>query len=380
MSFKPIPSPSKVTYFKHFPHYFLRPYDAQQHYNLQEFLEKLSARNCEWMTRPKVAISEAAQALSENWELVKANNFLEPSIQRQMETLLQPMQQVLSNLDVKQKTTQATNQDVYQVMRWCFDQPQLDESLSLWMQQSAAFFVMVTQMGAMRALLTNPEQYATKLVNDSPEAIRFKSEKSVASLQKMLTDMCASFQSIPVIGTTTHLSALAQQLVNPAGAPPMPPGLQAPSNTFSNAPQNLDIPTTANEVQLPVSNTQSMTTPQQPQSTTLNTQLMDMILSLQNQMQQLQQQQMAAKTKEMADNDIPQPQKINKKKRKINDTNEDSQPQPIEPPPMQVDEPSTSTCYEEAEVPQTDEVKKSDENHEVKKSKKQKKDKRKKSR
>ena len=59
----------KVTFFKQFPHHFLRPYDAQLECTYEEFLQKLTPRNCEWLMRPKIALSEVAQALRENWEL-----------------------------------------------------------------------------------------------------------------------------------------------------------------------------------------------------------------------------------------------------------------------------------------------------------------------
>lgn len=238
MSFKQNYSPSKVTYFKHFPHYFIHPYDAQLQYNQQEFLEKLSARNCEWITRPKVALSEAAQALHENWEIVKKSPLLDRTVQNQMESVLEPMHQIFTNLDSKDKSSNATNQDVYQVMRWCFDYPDLDASLSTSMQQSAAFFVLLTQLRAMRGLVTNPKHYATKLVNDAPESIQFKNDKTVGALQQMLTAMCASPQTGPQSSGSHNVRALAQQLVDPSASRASSSGLQPPhlpANTQCNA-------------------------------------------------------------------------------------------------------------------------------------------------
>ena len=71
MAYKPNTPSTKVTFFKHFPHHFLWPYDAQLLDNQHDFIEKLTAKNCEWTMRPKVTLSEAAQALRENWEILK---------------------------------------------------------------------------------------------------------------------------------------------------------------------------------------------------------------------------------------------------------------------------------------------------------------------
>ena len=311
MSFKATPSTNKVTYFKHFPHYFIRPYDAQLQYNQQEFLEKLNPKNCEWMTRPNIALSEAAQALRENWELVKNSNFLHPTVQNDMENLLAPMHQSLTNLDSKDKSSNATNQDVYEVMQWCFADPDLDESLSAWMQESAAFFVLLTQLRAIRGLVSNPQVYATKLVNDAPEAMQFKKDKTISSMQKMLTAMCVTTPTTAP-SSRANVRALAQQLVDPSGSSS---GLQPPdlggSNIESTGLHRPVSPTHGSQV--PVMPTpEASFSQQQTQPSIFTNQLMDMILSLQNQMQQTQQE---AATQNKQTNPDEQPKKTESRKR-----------------------------------------------------------------
>lgn len=272
-SFRPSPSSAnKVTYFKHFPHYFLRPYDAQIKYDQQEFMDKLTSKNCEWTTRPKIALSEAAQAIQENWQIVSAGNYLEPLVQQEIENLVAPMQQVLTNLNSKDKSSVSSDQDVYEVMQWCFAQPQFDASLSNWMQQSAAFFVFLSQLRAMRSLITNPEQYASKLVNDEPSGIKFKNEKNIASLQEMLTKMC-SVTPIAAPSSNQNVRQLAQQLVNPLSSGALqPPAGSTPIVSLPNEPSTS-------------MHTVSSAPTGEPNFTNA---LMDMILSLQNQMQEIQ--------------------------------------------------------------------------------------------
>ncbi len=238
------------------------------------------------MTTPNIALCEAAQTLCENWELVKNSNFLHPTMQNDMENLLAPMHQSLTNLDAKDKSSNATNQDMYQVIQWCFADPDLDASLSAWMQESAAFFVLLTQLRAIRGLVSNPQVYATKLVNDTPEATQFKKDKTISSIQQMLMAMCAATPTTAP-SSRAHVRALAQ-LVDPSGSSS---GLQPPdvggSNIESTGLHRPVSPTHGSQV--PV-----MPTPgarfsqQQTQPSTFTNQHMDMILSLQNQMQQMQ--------------------------------------------------------------------------------------------
>ena len=84
-------------------------------------------------------MSGAAQAIHENWEILKTADILEVSLKDKLEKLVDPMQKTLTNLDCKEKSSIATNHDVYHAMRWCFNYPDLDASLSASMQQSAAF-------------------------------------------------------------------------------------------------------------------------------------------------------------------------------------------------------------------------------------------------
>ena len=124
----------------------------------------------------------------------------------------------------------------------------------------------------MRALITNPEQYASKLVNDEPAAIQFKNDKTIAALQKMLTKMWSS-PPIATPSSNAHVRQLAQQLVDPSSSAGLqPPACSAPIVSLPNQPSS------------------SMHTVRGAAAEELNitNALMDMSLSLQNQMQEMQ--------------------------------------------------------------------------------------------
>ena len=199
------------------------------------------------------------------------------------------MQKTLTNLDCKEKSTIATNDDVYHAMRWCFNYPDFDASLSAWMQQSAAFFVLLSQLRAMRGLLANPQVCSAKLVNHSPGAIQFKRERTVTAMQQMLSQMCCAQTPAVAPSSGVHVRALAQQLIDLSGTDALPSGMVEPNVPSINFESAGEQPLgTSHGLVIPTSNTLP-TLEQQPQTSPLTNQRMDMILSLQNQMQQRQQ-------------------------------------------------------------------------------------------
>ena len=69
---------------------------------------------------------------------------------------MEPVSHTMANLDNKETKTNASEQDVFDIMSWCFNDPQLDGSLAEMMQESAAFYVFLTQLRTIRAVLPTP--------------------------------------------------------------------------------------------------------------------------------------------------------------------------------------------------------------------------------
>ena len=107
----------KVTFFKQYPHHFLRPYDAQLECMYEEFLQKLTPRNCEWLMRPKIALSEVAQALRENWELFNNCEWINAGTRESIHNIMTSIVESFVNVDTKEKSTQATESDICNIMR-----------------------------------------------------------------------------------------------------------------------------------------------------------------------------------------------------------------------------------------------------------------------
>ena len=101
---------------------------------------------------------------------IKNSELTDANIRETISNLMTPMAETLANVGNKEKTTHTTDTDIYNVMHhWCFQQRQLDGPLAKWMQESAALYVFVTQLRAMTTIIGNTEQYASKLINDTPK-------------------------------------------------------------------------------------------------------------------------------------------------------------------------------------------------------------------
>ena len=143
------------------------------------------------------------------------------------------------------------------------------------MQQSAAFFVLLSQMRAMRGVVRDPQIYANKLVSDGPEAVQFRKDKTVGAMQQMLAAACVPTTPPAAPSSNARVPALAAQLVDPQ-QPTERTGLRA----STSGAHGLQDPATPPSV--------PSSSGQDTQSSALTNQLMDMILSLQNQMQEMQ--------------------------------------------------------------------------------------------
>ena len=65
----------------------------------------------------------------------------------------------------------------------------------------------------MHGLLTNPQVYSAKLVNDLPGATQFKREATVTAMQQMLLQMGAQAPAVALLSGVYVLILICQVLV-----------------------------------------------------------------------------------------------------------------------------------------------------------------------
>ena len=181
----------KVSYFSHFPYYFLRPYDAQQRVtSLGEVLAKLTPKNCEWVSRPNIAISEMAQAVSENLVIAEASPIFNDNVRSVIFDKITPYTETLQHLNSHDKTTTPSPHDVYNIMQFALtDDPEMDNLLEETMQSCAAMCVLSVHLRVLRSVAMYPQLYADKLTSDDPHSILFKQQQNIPALQNMFTNL-----------------------------------------------------------------------------------------------------------------------------------------------------------------------------------------------
>jgi hypothetical protein len=65
-------SPRGVGFFQQFPRQFLRPYgEAEKAPSTDTVFKRIKPFTCEWLLRPKVALSEFADTMLKNTALIK---------------------------------------------------------------------------------------------------------------------------------------------------------------------------------------------------------------------------------------------------------------------------------------------------------------------
>jgi len=93
------------------------------------------------------------------------------------------------------------------------DDGALDAFLREGMTQGAALYVLCTQLRALRAVMQNPEAYATKLQCDDAQSAAFKANKTLQSLQSMLDGLCCA---VPMALPNAARRNLLHQLSDPS--------------------------------------------------------------------------------------------------------------------------------------------------------------------
>ena len=176
-------STPKPNYNKHFPRSFLLNYgEALQDLPDDKILARLKHWNCEWLSRPNIAMSEMAATLKDNWEQISRfkGTVLTTSFVNQLETFCEPIMPALRRLD---------NKD-----RYCHDAPDKDDILDvieavhkddkteeLFMEAFNAcgpVLMMAIHVIAFNCLLHNPDALAEQSVkNAATDALRSNPSK-----------------------------------------------------------------------------------------------------------------------------------------------------------------------------------------------------------
>ena len=155
---------------------------------------RINPKSCEWLTRPKIATSEFASTITENLELLAKNKHVAVKKQKflAMQETLAPFLASLKALNTKTED-QPTSSDVKQVLRTMLsDNEEMDEFFDGLFQTGGTMYVLGIHYGVVKTLLTNPSQYAERVVGMVSDVSTFKSNPTNPGMQRFLTGQCSS--------------------------------------------------------------------------------------------------------------------------------------------------------------------------------------------
>ena len=181
-SASPSNTPSGVLFYNHFPSNFLRPYgltDSRPHDNT--IFKRLNPKNCEWLIRPQVAMSEFAATIKQNMDFLATNNnsLIQTEKFDEMQKNLSGFLDSLERLNTR-NMEKPNPADVKDVMKTMLKDDDDVDSFDCMVKIGAAMFSMGIHYSVVKTLMTNPDEYAAKAVGSNKFISQFKTDPTIS--------------------------------------------------------------------------------------------------------------------------------------------------------------------------------------------------------
>ena len=187
----PFSSPKKnsqkaVGFFQQFPRQFVRPYgEADTAPNEETILKRIKPFTCEWLLRPKIALSEFSDTILKNTELMKTDeqNVLNADFVSNLETQLKPLKKNITNLN-REHEGEATEKNVVETLKFLYkENDELDNMVDSMFHVGGALFVTAIQYIVARTLIRNPEEYAQRVESEDGSDATFQRQRDIVSMK-----------------------------------------------------------------------------------------------------------------------------------------------------------------------------------------------------
>ena len=189
-------SPKKgVNYFNHFPKAFLVPYGKIKEDMLtsKRCLEMVNTINCEWLLRPKYAISEMAETFTANTEVVR--EVMEEIDYNAVITNFDKVAEMLQMFNTKKNVEKPGRENVTNVIRhFLTPDLQMERMIQEAEKLGQALFLMANYHRVTQNLFTNLEIFAEKSQNTEGLDKRFKQDPSMANFTDYLVQSIVGTQ------------------------------------------------------------------------------------------------------------------------------------------------------------------------------------------
>ena len=184
-------SPRGVGFFQQFPRQFLRPYgEAEKAPSTDTVFKRIKPFTCEWLLRPKVALSEFADTMLKNTALIKdqANTVLTAEFVKAFTNHMKPLTRHLNNLH-KDSQREPSEEDVVETLEFLYQEnDDFDALIDEMFQVGGALFVTAVQHIVARTLIRFPEEYGEIVQADNESDATFQNKKDIVSMRDFLVN------------------------------------------------------------------------------------------------------------------------------------------------------------------------------------------------
>ena len=183
-----------VSYYKQFVINFRKPCGKTDSVpNEETVFRRLKGFNCEWLSRPKYAMSEMAETIVANMELLSDEESYQPSILNQKELVsikgrMQNFLDCLERMNTK-SSSRALESDVFSMMTEMYGD-ELDQHFHDFIHLGSALYTMGIHYHVAKTLFVGMNKYAELLTQSDAKGFtgHFKKNPDVHTLRQMLGD------------------------------------------------------------------------------------------------------------------------------------------------------------------------------------------------
>ena len=182
----------KPNYNKHFPRSFMLNYgEALSNLPDEKILCRLFDWNCEWLSRPNIAISEMASTLKENWTNIMAYRgtiFTEEFVD-DLKKFVDPIVDPLRRVDNKDKLDMdpPDANDVLKILKAINFDPWVEDLFMDAFNAVGPVLMMSIHILVINCLMHNPDVFVERSVR-APTTEKFKSDPTFKNMMRYLID------------------------------------------------------------------------------------------------------------------------------------------------------------------------------------------------
>lgn len=202
-------SPKGLGFFNQFVRHFIRPYgEADDAPSEETVIRRIKPFNCEWLIRPKVAVSETAATILENAKLFDENGSEYSDIlnEKFLQAFAEKFSSIQDDLKLLKKDSdeKPTKDNVIALLKFLYkEDAELDKIVDSIFKYGGALFAMSCNIIVARTLIRNHESYAGLVAAENQSDADFKRKKDIKEMKKFLTQN--------IVGETTKKDVITQQ-------------------------------------------------------------------------------------------------------------------------------------------------------------------------